>query len=42
MSERVAVDGHDCHTALHFDVEAKANQDKVPTLYWLPRHHKNL
>ena len=34
------VDGHDCHTALHFDVKAKENQDKVPTLYWLPKLHK--
>ena len=34
------VDGHGCHTALHFDVKAKENQDKVPTLYWLPKLHK--
>ena len=34
MSERVIVDGHGCHTALHFGVKAKENQDKVPTLYW--------
>ena len=33
-------DGHGCHTALHFGVEAKENQDKVPTLYWLPKLHK--
>ena len=25
------VDGHGCHTALHFGVKAKENQDKVPT-----------
>ena len=36
----VVVDGHGCHTALHFSVKAKANQDKVPTLYWLPKLHK--
>ena len=30
------VDGHGCHTALHFGVKAKGNQDKVPTLYRLP------
>ena len=36
LSERVIVDGHGCHTALHFGVTAKENQDKVPTLYWLP------
>ena len=34
------VDGHGCHTALHFGVKAKENQDKVPTLYWLPELHK--
>ena len=33
FSERVIVDGHGCHTALHFGVKAKENQDKVPTLY---------
>ena len=41
LSERVIVDGHGCHTALHFDVKAKENQDKVPTLYWLLKLHKN-
>ena len=34
------VDGHGCHIALHFGVKAKENQDKVPTLYWLPKLHK--
>ena len=34
------VDGHGCHTALNFGVKAKENQDKVPTLYWLPKLHK--
>ena len=42
LSERVIVDGHGCHTALHFGVKAKENQDKVPTLYGLPKLHKNL
>ena len=37
---RVIVDGHGCHTALHFGVKAKENQDKVPTLYWLPNSIK--
>ena len=41
LSERVIVDGHGCHTALHFGVKAKENQDKVPPLYWLPKLHKN-
>ena len=31
MSEGVVVDGHGWHTALHFGVKAKENQDKVPT-----------
>ena len=34
------VDGHGCHTALHFRVKAKENQEKVPTLYWLPKPYK--
>ena len=34
------VDGQGCHTALHFGVKAKENQDKVPTLYWLPKLYK--
>ena len=41
MSERVIVDGHCCHTALHFGVKAKENQDKVSRLYCLPKLHKN-
>ena len=41
LSERVIVDRHGCYTALHFSVKAKENQDKVPTLYWLPKLHKN-
>ena len=40
LSERVIVDGHGCHIALHFGVKAKENQDKVPTLYWLPKLYK--
>ena len=40
LSEWVIVDGHGCHTALHFCVNAKENQDKVPTLYRLPKLHK--
>ena len=33
-------DEQGCHTALHFGVKAKENQDKVPTLYWLPKLRK--
>ena len=32
----MVVDGHGCHAALHFGVNAEENQDKNPTLYWLP------
>ena len=39
-SERVVIDGHGCHTALHFCVKAKEKQGKVPTLYWLPKLHR--
>ena len=42
LSEKVIVDEHGCHTALHFSVKAKENQDKVPTTYCLPKHHKKL
>ena len=41
LRKRVVVDEHGCHTALHFGAKAKENQDKVPTLYWLPKLHKN-
>ena len=41
LNERVIVNGHGCHTALLFGVKAKENQDKVPTLYWLPKLHTN-
>ena len=41
LSERVVVDGHVCHTALHFGVKAKENQDKILTLYCLPKLHKS-
>ena len=37
MSQKVVVDGHGCHTALNFGVKVKENQDKVPTLYLLPK-----
>ena len=40
LSERVIVDGHECNTSLHFGIKDKVNQDKVLTLYWLPKLHK--
>ena len=41
FSERVVVDGHCCHSALHLAVKAKEDQPKVPTLNWLPKLHNN-
>ena len=29
MSERLSVNGHGCHTALHFSIKDKENQDKI-------------
>ena len=40
LSKRVVVDRHGCHTVLYFGVKAKTNQDKVSTLYWLPKLHR--
>ena len=36
LSEGVVVGGRGCRAALHFGVRAKENQDRVPTLCWLP------
>ena len=35
LIKKVVVDRHCCHTVIKFDVTAKENQDKVPTLDWL-------
>ena len=40
LSEGVVVDARGCHTALHFGVKAKENQDKVPALHWLLKLRK--
>ena len=39
----MVVNGHGCHTALHFGVKAIENQDRVPTFYcsWLLKLYKN-
>ena len=39
LSVRVIVDGHGCHTALHFGIGAEEGQDGVPALCWLPGLH---
>ena len=41
LSERVVVNGLGCHTALHLGIRFKEKQDKVSTLYCLPKLHKN-
>ena len=33
-------DGYGCNTVQYFGVKGKENQDKVPTLNWLPKLHK--
>ena len=35
LSERVVVNGHDCHATLNSGAKAKENQNRAPTLYWL-------
>ena len=42
LNERVFVDGHCCHTALLFGVKAKGNQDRLPSLCWVPKLHKTI
>ena len=32
--ERIIIDGHGFHKALHVSVKAKETQDMAPTLYW--------
>ena len=43
FSEKIIFYGHGCHTTQNFGVKAKETQlqDNVPTLYWLPKLHKN-
>ena len=43
FSEKIIVDGHCCHTTKNVGVKAKETQlqGNVPTLYWLPKLHKN-
>ena len=42
LSKKVVVDVYGCHPVLNAGVKAREIQDKVPTLYWLPKLHKNL
>ena len=38
--QRSVVNDHICHSATKFAVCVTEGQDKLPTLYWLPKLHK--
>ena len=38
--EKSVVNGHCNHLALKFSVSVKEQQDRLPTMYWLPKIHK--
>ena len=38
--EKSVVNGHCNHLALKFSVCVKEHQDRLPTMYWLPKLHK--
>ena len=38
--EKSVVNGHCNHLALKFSVCVKERQDRLPTMYWLPKLHK--
>ena len=38
--EKSVVNGHCNHLALKFSVCVKERQDRLPTMYWLPKRHK--
>ena len=38
--EKSAVNGHCNRLALKFSVCVKKRQDRLPTMYWLPKRHK--
>ena len=38
--EKSIVDNHYCHITTKFAVGISENQEKLPTLYWLPKLHK--
>ena len=38
--EKSTVDNHCCHITTKFAVGIGENQEKLPTLYWLPKLHK--
>ena len=38
--EKTVVDSHPNEMPYNFDVTVKEHQDKLPTMYWLPKLHK--
>ena len=38
--EKSVVNGHCNHLALNFSVCVKERQDRLPTMYWLPKLHQ--
>ena len=40
IEERSVVNDHSYHSATEFAVSIYEGQDKLPTLYWLPKLHK--
>ena len=38
--ERSVVNDHICHSATKFAVCVTEGQEKLPTVYWLPKFHK--
>ena len=40
LDETSVPDGHQCHIAAKFDVFVDEGHSKLPTLYWLPKLHK--
>ena len=39
--EKSVVFDHCCHTATEFAVNIKEDQERLPTMYWLPKLHKS-
>ena len=42
LDESSIVDRHRCHMAAKFGVFVDEDHSKLPTIYWLPKHHKRL
>ena len=40
IDEKFIVDNHCCHITSKFAMGISENQEKLPTLYWLPKLHK--